>query len=63
MTRRRKVLLLGIVLAALVGIAGFRLRGWVAQDACLDAGGAWHDGACRHGADVPPRSAPGLSAG
>ncbi|KAB7787071.1 hypothetical protein [Methylorubrum populi] len=28
--------------------AGWRLRDVLAQDACLDTGGAWRDGACRH---------------
>jgi hypothetical protein len=35
-------------LAATLAVAGWRLPALLAQDACLDAGGAWRDGACRH---------------
>jgi hypothetical protein len=40
------------VVAAAVAILlvamGWRLRDVLAQDACLDAGGTWQDGTCRH---------------
>ena len=36
------------MLAVLASAAGWRLRDVLAQDACLDAGGAWREGACRH---------------
>ncbi|MBB5763532.1 hypothetical protein ABEV34_00990 [Methylorubrum rhodesianum] len=32
---------------AVVAAAGWRLRDLLAQDACLNARGAWRDGACR----------------
>jgi hypothetical protein len=35
-------------LAVLSAAAGWHLWDVLAQDACLDAGGAWRDGACRH---------------
>ncbi|WP_407529199.1 hypothetical protein [Methylobacterium oryzisoli] len=38
----------GLMLAALTALAAaLWLPGFLAQDACLDAGGAWQDGACR----------------
>lgn len=42
-----------VLVAILLAAAGWRLRDVLAQDACLDAGGAWRreagrDGACRH---------------
>lgn len=33
--------------AILLATAGWQMRAFLAQDACLDAGGAWRDGACR----------------
>jgi hypothetical protein len=36
------------MLAALAALAAtLWLSGFLAQDACLDAGGAWRDGACQ----------------
>ncbi|WP_157914108.1 hypothetical protein [Methylorubrum populi] len=46
----RKGIRRGIVAAlvlAVVAAAGWHLHDVLAQDACLDAGGAWRDGACR----------------
>lgn len=39
---------LAVLVLAVLATAGWRLRDVLAQDACLDAGGAWRDGACRH---------------
>lgn len=44
--RKGRLLALLVLVAALALFAFVRLSPWVAQDACLDAGGAWHDGHC-----------------
>ena len=45
----RHVMMLAVVLLAGIGtIAFIWLPPFIAQDACLDSGGAWHDGRCQH---------------
>ncbi|MER2248706.1 hypothetical protein ABS772_02150 [Methylorubrum podarium] len=44
----RRRIVVALMLAVLASAAGWRLRDVLAQDACLDAGGAWREGACRH---------------
>lgn len=42
----RTPLILGLVLTVLVAIAAFSLWPFIAQDKCLDSGGAWRNGRC-----------------
>jgi hypothetical protein len=45
-TWKQAVLALG--LAIIAAVAFVRFSPLVAQDACLDSGGAWRDGQCQH---------------
>ena len=45
---RRRLLAFAFIAAVLATVAFVRCSPMVAQDACLDAGGAWHEGKCVH---------------
>ncbi|MEO6224990.1 MAG: hypothetical protein ABIO80_03975, partial [Sphingomicrobium sp.] len=46
--RKGRLLALVVIVAAIAFVAFIRVSPWVAQDACLDGGGAWHGGKCVH---------------
>ncbi len=45
-TAKLALMILVLSIVALVMVIGF--SSWIAQDKCLDSGGAWHDGRCSH---------------
>jgi len=46
----RWVILIAVVVIGLLAAAAYVwLSPAIAQDACLDGGGAWHNGACKGG--------------
>jgi hypothetical protein len=46
--RFSQVLLAAVLLAGIGTIAFIWISPFVAQDACLDSGGAWNGGHCQH---------------
>lgn len=45
---KRSLVAMALLLMLAALIAFIRLSPWMAQDVCLDSGGAWHDGNCAH---------------